>query len=396
MKTTTIEGKKYDITNFAKNHPGGAELIRLAEGRDSTYLFWSYHIDRKKARKILETLPCVGTDEKTYLSPDFLYTLQDKVLSYLKENKIKKRGGNLRRTMFYIFFTFLFTYFVCFCGYWYLSPILGIFLSSFGLCIQHSANHGSLFDNNLLNYIFGYFNDIMGASSFMWKTQHNIAHHAHTNNSNKDPDVYANYPIFRFSKNFEKKWYHKYQILYMPFFMGFMSNLYTVLDIVHFITGKYINVPCPKIQKKDVFYFAVLKIIHIYIYYYTPIVKFGHWWSPLIVFYTGSLYLATQFLLSHNTFEISKNNKHVDGWAEYQISESSNWKSSSKIINFMTSGLNTQIEHHLFPGISDKLYPLIYKIVRNECNKKMIEYVEYSSFFENLKSCIRYFYELNK
>jgi cytochrome b involved in lipid metabolism len=53
MITTIIDGKIYDITDFVNVHPGGREMIRLAENRDSTYLFWSYHIDRKKANKYL-------------------------------------------------------------------------------------------------------------------------------------------------------------------------------------------------------------------------------------------------------------------------------------------------------------------------------------------------------
>jgi cytochrome b involved in lipid metabolism len=41
MITTIIDGKIYDITDFVNVHPGGREMIRLAENRDSTYLFWS-------------------------------------------------------------------------------------------------------------------------------------------------------------------------------------------------------------------------------------------------------------------------------------------------------------------------------------------------------------------
>ena len=240
MITTIIDGKIYDITNFIDYHPGGREMIRLAENRDSTYLFWSYHIDRNKANKYLSQLQCVGTDgtvEKKYLSSSLLFTLQDRVLEYLNQTNQKKRGGgNINsRILFFNLTTFLLTYFVCFCGHWWLSLFLGVSLASFGLCIQHSANHGSLTDNNTLNDLFGYYNDITGASSFMWKTQHNLGHHLLPNDAVHDPDTFSNYPITRFSDKYKIKKWHKLQFVYLPFITGFLGFNYLILDFFNFI-----------------------------------------------------------------------------------------------------------------------------------------------------------------
>lgn len=41
--TTTIDGCTYDITQFAKTHPGGADMLMLAHGIDSSIMFHSYH-----------------------------------------------------------------------------------------------------------------------------------------------------------------------------------------------------------------------------------------------------------------------------------------------------------------------------------------------------------------
>ena len=113
--------------------------------------------------------------------------------------------------------------------------------------------------------------------------------------------------------------------------------------------------------------------------------------------YTGSTYLAFQFLISHNTNEIYKHKKNLhEDWAEMQISESSSWCGESKLVNFLTGGLNTQIEHHLFPGLSDYLYPQIRHIVIDECKKRNIIYVKYNSFVENLMSCLNHFYDINR
>jgi cytochrome b involved in lipid metabolism len=40
---TVIDGQVYDIAPFLDKHPGGADLILLAAGRDATVMFHSYH-----------------------------------------------------------------------------------------------------------------------------------------------------------------------------------------------------------------------------------------------------------------------------------------------------------------------------------------------------------------
>ena len=48
----------YDITDFAKSHPGGSQLLALAVGRDATILFES-HRPPEIVAKTLKTLPKV-------------------------------------------------------------------------------------------------------------------------------------------------------------------------------------------------------------------------------------------------------------------------------------------------------------------------------------------------
>ena len=52
----------YDITDFAKSHPGGSQLLALAVGRDATILFESHHVRPEIVAKTLKTLPKVDTD----------------------------------------------------------------------------------------------------------------------------------------------------------------------------------------------------------------------------------------------------------------------------------------------------------------------------------------------
>ena len=52
----------YDITDFAASHPGGAQLLALAVGRDATILFESHHVRPEVVAKALKLLPKVDTD----------------------------------------------------------------------------------------------------------------------------------------------------------------------------------------------------------------------------------------------------------------------------------------------------------------------------------------------
>ena len=52
----------YDITDFAKSHPGGAQLLALAVGRDATILFESHHVLPEIVAKTLKTLDLSQND----------------------------------------------------------------------------------------------------------------------------------------------------------------------------------------------------------------------------------------------------------------------------------------------------------------------------------------------
>jgi fatty acid desaturase (delta-4 desaturase) len=73
----------------------------------------------------------------------------------------------------------------------------------------------------------------------------------------------------------------------------------------------------------------------------------------------------------------------IRDWGEQQVLTSANW--GGVIGNFMTGGLNLQIEHHMFPAISFMHYPAISRIVRDECEKRGISYASYDTLPEILR-----------
>lgn len=62
--TWTIYGRKYDLTEFMKHHPGGAWPLQLTKNSDATIMFESYHvfIKREKLGKMMARYEIVEED----------------------------------------------------------------------------------------------------------------------------------------------------------------------------------------------------------------------------------------------------------------------------------------------------------------------------------------------
>ena len=69
------------------------------------------------------------------------------------------------------------------------AALVGVAKAEIGVSIMHDANHGAYSPSPLLNAVMGSTLDLAGASSFMWRQQHVVGHHAFTNVADRDPDI---------------------------------------------------------------------------------------------------------------------------------------------------------------------------------------------------------------
>ena len=74
--------------------------------------------------------------------------------------------------------------------------LLGVFTASIGFNVMHDGAHGSFSKYKWLNELAGLSVNFLGANVFMWKTKHNVIHHAYTNIDGIDDDIDAK-PILR-------------------------------------------------------------------------------------------------------------------------------------------------------------------------------------------------------
>jgi len=413
---TRIGDTEYDITDWIDKHPGGKKMIMLAVNRDSTDLILSYHLRQSHVEQILNKMPKRSIkkeeeEEKNHnnennnendviprrtaeLAVDFQRELQEEVLKYFKESDQDWRGGYKMglRVCFWILVGALLISSLFLKGTWWIGALVGWWMASVGLAVQHDANHGALFKSRVLNEACCLFDDLIGGSSLIWRHHHVVGHHLFTNHPSLDPDAHAGLPLVKFHPSNPTSWYHAYQHLYFVWLSSLFGFTYQFSDISCYLSGKFGDIPLQPLSLRDrlefwggkIAFFSVFLIIPMYLHGWTYI------FTWIVLELVGSLYLALTFAISHNTPEIDQLDQNAKDWAELQIRQSSNWGTDSWFANFFTGGLNQQIEHHLFPGVAHRHYPELSKIVKKKCEERNIPYVTYPSFTSNLIALLRH------
>ena len=119
-----------------------------------------------------------------------------------------------------------------------LSISLGLALAGIGFNVTHDANHGSFSRRRWLNRTMRWSLDLMGASSYVWRTKHNVVHHTYTNVSGVDHDI-DGMPFARFAPDQPRRWFHRSQHVYMWALYGlFAISWHTTADFGHLRKGE--------------------------------------------------------------------------------------------------------------------------------------------------------------
>lgn len=192
------------------------------------------------------------------------------------------------------------------------------------------------------------------------------------------------------------------QFIYAFAFYGIVTLYWAVLkDFTQF--RRYINEGINKNSAKEnriaLIKIILSKIVYFFAFIVAPIFIFT---IPayqvvtgfLVMHFIGGIVLTVIFQLAHtvegtthplpNSDNIIENN-----WAIHQLNTTVNFSRQNKFLSWYLGGLNYQVEHHLFPTICHVHYPHISEIVRSTCKEFNIDYLEYATFSEALRSHIR-------
>lgn len=396
---TSIDGVVYDITEWRLRHPGGP-MIRIAAGREAATLLESYHqgaVMASVTAALQNKCPQIGRlkDALPRADPAFFRTVRERVDAHLKANGYTRTTdllsvGELFVTLaLYLVCTFL----VGVYGNVWAAVGLGVLTGRLGF-IMHSGNHLALSSNTNLNRFGGAMMDLIGSTHLIWAHEHQVAHHMDPNVLGKDNDCEIGNPHVRFHPAIQRRWYHRFNHIVTITAMSIGFFKWYLSDPFHYYTGTVGHVDF-NVTKDDWVKLAVAKVSWFILHVALPLYFTGpaRTFALLALFMVlGGYYLESIFIVNHIQQDlVPPTNSH---WANKQVLSTANWGSGSHLWNFVSGGLNHQIEHHLFPSYSIYLYPVMSPVVKQTCEEFGLPYQNFKSFPAAYMAMVQYLKDL--
>uniref|UniRef100_A0A3B4V4U9 acyl-CoA (8-3)-desaturase n=1 Tax=Seriola dumerili TaxID=41447 RepID=A0A3B4V4U9_SERDU len=378
-----IDRKVYNITQWAKRHPGGFRVISHYAGEDATEAFAAFHPNPTFVQKFLKPLqigelaasePSQDRNKNAAIIQDF-HTLRAQAES---------EGLFRARPLFFclhlchiVLLEALAWLMIWHWGTnWMLTLLCSVMLAtaqSQAGWLQHDFGHLSVFKKSRWNHLLHKFaiGHLKGASANWWNHRH-FQHHAKPNVFRKDPDVnMLSIFVVGATQPVEASiWHKKDQTHALP------SPTPVLLSWYVFQESFKMNIMHTMISRHDwVVRACLLCVLNVMICVTTLKEKRfleSHWFV-----------WVTQ--MNHLPMDID-HEKHQD-WLTMQLRATCNIEQS--FFNDWFSGhLNFQIEHHLFPTMPRHNYHLVAPHVRALCEKHGIPY-QMKTMWQGLTDIVR-------
>jgi len=328
------------------------------------------------------------------MSP-FEQELKESVTNYFR-NEANKRGITLLQSikatpqrwlemLVIVSLTLVSLYFLVKGKWWslFVAPTL-LWLTAANIC--HDAMHFSISTKWWLNAAFGYLAPFT-SSPLMWYHQHVIGHHAYPNVSHKDPDLAHAPSLMRVHDSISWKPSHRFQMITTPIIWTLGATLYmTVVPFKTILKGTFNRaVFLMRITKLRLYRHIAGRIIIASMLWVWPWFVFPLWqaviWCTIPMFLHSFWFMAcTQ--MNHLTPMNAKSSDKE--YSRHQVVTSHTFAPYSRLVFYLTGGLNLQIEHHLFPTVNHCHLPALHFIVKDICAKHNVPYHESAGFFEAL------------
>jgi fatty acid desaturase len=240
--------------------------------------------------------------------------------------------------------------------------------------IGHDAGHrqicASRRDNDLIGLVHA--NLLTGFSFGWWLTKHN-RHHAHTNRPGKDPDLAPGALVYtpdqvRVRGRFGQSFARTQALLLLPLMFLEALNLHvaSILSLA-------------RRRDRAALVEAGLLTVHGAIFFVAPFLILSPLRAAAFILISQSLfgfYLGASFVTNHVGMPTMTGLDDL-GFLRRQVLTSRNLSGRS-LTGFVFGGLDTQIEHHLFPTMPRANLRRARELVRPFCAERRIDYAEQS------------------
>ncbi len=280
--------------------------------------------------------------------------------------------------------------------------VLALGLVAVGTNVMHDANHDSFSQRRWVNRALAYTSDTLGASSWLWRFQHNTLHHGNANVVGFDADI-SLHPFARLAPSQRWRPWYRAQYVYLWPLYGFLALKNLLLsDLLTVLTGRLDQQPLRQRRSPAVIArITAGKLVHLGWAVVIPML-FNPWWKVLLFYVVCSwlvgFALAVVFQLAHcvdiTTMLDDGAARRGDDFAAHQLRTTADIASPVPVLGhlfrWVVGGLDHQIEHHLAPRLPHTLYPKLAASFRALCRDRGITYHLHPGVCSALRSHTRW------
>lgn len=380
----SIQGKIYDVTNWAKTHPGGdLPLLNLA-GQDVTDAFIAFHPGT--AWQYLDKF-FTGFYLEDYSVSEVSRDYRKLVSEFKKKGLFEKKGHGVCFSLWFMALLFATGVYGVLCSDSCLihvgcGGLMGFLWIQSGW-IGHDSGHYQIMVNPGLTRVAQILtgNCLAGISIGWWKWNHN-AHHIACNSLDFDPDL-QHMPLFAVSSKF----FHSLTSFFYDRKMKFDSVARFLVSYQHWT---FYPVMCfariNLFAQSFLFLLSKRKVPHrgqellgllVFWIWYPLLLSCLPNWGERIVFVVSSFAVTgiqhVQFCLNHFSSSVYVGPPCGNDWFEKQTMGTLDIQCSSWM-DWFHGGLQFQVEHHLFPKMPRCHLRNISPFVVELCKKHNLPY----------------------
>jgi fatty acid desaturase len=248
---------------------------------------------------------------------------------------------------------------------------LAVVLAQIGF-IGHDAGHRQVWARRRANDTVGLvLTNLLSGFSFDWWLHKHSRHHAHTNIEGKDPDIAAGALVYTPEQVSQSGRFGTWCAGNQPFLL--VPLLFLEALNLHVASIRAL------LRRRDraALIESMLLAFHLLVFFVGPFLILSPVRAVAFVVVSQTLfgfYLGASFLPNHVGMPTVSGDDEL-GFLRRQVLTSRNLSESS-IIGFVFGGLDSQIEHHLFPTMPRANLRRARGVVRQFCEERKIPYVE--------------------
>jgi fatty acid desaturase len=393
----TLYGQTYHLDSFLQHHPGGDLALLLGAGRDATTLFEQYHPRPARALAVLASLAPTPSPAPAPAPPP-----ADAFHAELLAAARALPGGT-RATWSHVALCAAFAAAsgACWVGWarGSLPALLALPFAQWLLSVNvaHDAGHFAFSAWPLANELLALLSAPLMYHTSHWYLQHNVSHHGHTNELGKDIDLSHFAPWARLTRAAPWRALHRAQV-------AVVAAAFCTACVAETLVFPWLA-PCKRRQLGEAAHVhartraaGALQLLASAAVLLLPLATMPLRAGLLFALYpyaiTSLLFMCiTQ--ISHLQAEAqaggggsssSSSNSAGGGghWARAQVEASLDYAQDSRLVTYLTGGLNSQGLHHCLPFLSSSRFVEFYPVYRGICARHGVAIKETPGFGTSL------------